>query len=199
MPRAGHRPNVRHNPATKFVAVVGRNPPGFSAVVVAAVPGSFTPSYHWCRRLLPHPLSPLLPLTSTRGGGASCARHFYRLLRVARRGGRRGDRRTCRAGQLARPAEARRKGRVIPSCGDLLPSPAGIAEVSPGPDGKESRQLGIRPLGRAATPPDGLRLPAVRRRPGACGTGPRAFLAAPQQFGRTSLPVVPARQVRFGK
>jgi RNA polymerase sigma-70 factor (ECF subfamily) len=33
---------------------------------------------------------------------------------------------------------------LIPSCGDLLPSPAGIAEVSAGPDGKESRQLGMR-------------------------------------------------------
>jgi hypothetical protein len=32
---------------------------------------------------------------------------------------------------------------LIPSCGDLLPSPAGIAEVSAGPDGKESRQLGM--------------------------------------------------------
>ena len=34
---------------------------------------------------------------------------------------------------------------MIPSCGDLLPSPAGIAEVSAGPDGKESRQLGMSP------------------------------------------------------
>jgi hypothetical protein len=38
-----------------------------------------------------------------------------------------------------------RKLRLIPSCGDLLPSPAGIAEVSAGPDGKESRQLGMSP------------------------------------------------------
>jgi hypothetical protein len=34
---------------------------------------------------------------------------------------------------------------LIPSCGDLLPSPASIAEVSAGPDGKESRQLGMSP------------------------------------------------------
>jgi hypothetical protein len=44
---------------------------------------------------------------------------------------------------LVNEAKAALEG-LIPSCGDLLPSPAGIAEVSAGPDGKESRQLGMR-------------------------------------------------------
>jgi hypothetical protein len=62
---------------------------------------------------------------------------------------------------------------VIPSCGDLLPSPAGIAEVSAGPDGKESRQLGITQadpkwVARLITELDGERFSA---RGGSAGPG----------------------------
>src|SRR5262249_41594625 len=42
------------------------------------------------------------------------------------------------------PSRSPRFEELIPNCGDLLPSPAGIATISAEPDGKESRQFGMR-------------------------------------------------------